>query len=544
MLHWLFENLGIDYQQWRALTGVSIKLDFRAPGLEGSLRQRSKRGGSAIFFLLFFHSFMGLMLSPLVWLNKDVFLTGTIYLTWVMFMMAALVLIEYHAVVISPDDSILGPLPVSSRTYFFSKLANVLFYVSLLTTAMGLAPMISYFFAFGFNPMLGVAAVVATYLCANGVALVMIVLYAGIVRWVHPRKVRRALSYLQLVMSFMIYGGYTIVPRLLNRKALASMSSFHKSYWLLLHPATWFASYLDLAVGHWGLGEIGPAILSLAALALLLFYADKRLSLDYSEQLATLSSLTEGKNRASSVLLKQSTFFKRYEGRAISLLIRNQFKFDQRFRLAVLGILPLTIFYLILGLRAGPLLDPFVHPRFDFERGGLLYLAVMLFPLILKTNLATSDSYQASWIFYATPASKERLVLETKNFVLVYFVLPYLAVIAAVFGYYFRNLLHVLAHVALLALLAHIVLQVAVLLNPELPFSKPVRKGERSSRILMAFFGPLLILMLLYFLLRRVYADPQLFAAALGGLAAASLLLERAIMRRVRKLTRKLQFLG
>src|SRR2546428_7447336 len=228
MLHWLFENLGIDYQQWRALTGVSIKLGFRAPRLEGSLRQRGKRGGSAIFLLLFYYSFMGLMLSPLVWLNKNVFLTGSIYLTWVMFMMAALVLIEYHAVVISPDDyAILGPLPISSRTYFFSKLANVLFYVSLLTTAMGLAPMISYFIAFGFNPTLGIAAVVATYLCANGIALAMIILYAGIVRLVHPRKVRRALSYLQLVMSFMIYGGYAIVSRLFNKKFFASMSSFH-----------------------------------------------------------------------------------------------------------------------------------------------------------------------------------------------------------------------------------------------------------------------------------------------------------------------------
>jgi hypothetical protein len=514
--------------------------------MEGAFGGRTRGGpGTAFIVLLFFYFIMGLMFSTLIWLNKDVFLTGTLFLTWVMFMIGALVLIEFHSVILSPDDYlILGHMPISSRTYFFATLTNLLFYIAVITTALGLAPIGAYFFTRGFNPLLGAAAVLATYLSSISVALAMILLYAGILRFVHPRKLRRALSYLQLVMSFLIYGGYTFLPSLASGKGFGSRT-LQKTPWWFFHPATWFASYLDLAAGRHSLAEIFPALLSIVAIAVLIYWADSKLSLDYSERLAALGSLSEGGRKPATGSLGRSLLFKHREARAVALLIWSQFRFDQKFRLGVLGILPLTIFYLIMGLREGPLPDPFLDPRFNFARGGLLYLAVLLFPVTLKTALASSDSYQASWIFYATPADKERLVLATKNFLLAYFVFPYLALIAAVFAYFFRNPAHVLLHLCMLALLAHMVLQISVLFSPELPFSQPVRKGERSSRIMLVMMvGPVFVMMLLFFLMRRVYPRTDLFVATLAGLAVLTWLLEKAIVARVGRITRNLQFQG
>ena len=54
---------------------------------------------------------------------------------------------------ISPDDyHILGYRPISSRTYFFVKLTNVLIYILGLATLMGFLPALMYAFTLGFNP--------------------------------------------------------------------------------------------------------------------------------------------------------------------------------------------------------------------------------------------------------------------------------------------------------------------------------------------------------------------------------------------------------
>jgi hypothetical protein len=545
MLRYLLEWFGVDYDQWRALVRISLKIDFRVAAGSSMFGQRRQSGYRVLLPLLIFYLVTGAFFAAMVLFNKDVFFTGTVFLTYSMFMIGALVLIEYHSVVISPDDyAILGYQPLSSRTYFAVKLTNALFYTALLTTALALFPIVAYFFTLGFNPALGLAAVLAVYLSTGATTLGMIILYAGVVRYVHPKRLNRALSYLQLTLSLLIYGGYAVLPEMIDKESLASMS-LHKTFALFLHPATWFASYLDLAAGRWGAAELLPAIASLALLVLLVRQAAGKLSLDYSERLAALTSATEGRRTTSAPSTRRSIFFKRYEGRAVALLIRCQFKYDQKFRLGVLGILPLTIFYLFLGLRDGPFPDPFVNPELEFGRAGLLYLAIMLFPIMLKTTLVSSDSYQASWIFYATPADKERLVLSMKDFVMVYFVLPYLLFIGAIFTYFFKNAMHVFLHLIVLLVLAHILLQVAVLMSPDLPFSQPVRKGERSGRILIAvLIAPLITMLLLPALFAWAYPRPNVFAAMLAGLMAITLLLEKAVAVRVHRVSRRLQFQG
>jgi len=76
-------------------------------------------------------------------INKDVFFTGTTIVTYTMFMVAILILIDFGAIVISPDDfAHPGYQPVSSRTYFISRLTNVLIYSTLLSLALGIVPIL------------------------------------------------------------------------------------------------------------------------------------------------------------------------------------------------------------------------------------------------------------------------------------------------------------------------------------------------------------------------------------------------------------------
>lgn len=549
MVEYLIRLLGVDYDQWHALTRAALKLDLRTASLGQPPHERTGDSGGAARVLisrLIVYVFVGAMLAMLVGINKDVFFTGTIVVTYTMVMVAMLVLIDFAAIVISPDDfAILGYQPVSSRTYFISRLTNVLFYSTALSLALGIIPAVTYFFTLGFRPLLGIAAIGAVLLAGTATALFLVFVYAGILRVIHPNKLRRVVGYIQLAMSFLIYGGYMFVPRMMESRNIAT-KTLAKPVWLFLLPSTWFASYLDLARGHWGVAELVPACLSAAALVILALRARGRLALDYADRLSSATAVSEGPKKVSKSRMRHGLFFRRGESRAVALLVRNQFKYDQKFRLAVLSILPLTVLYLYMGLRHGSLPDPFVSRGSGFGDAWLLYFAVLMFPMLLKTTLANSDSYQASWIYHATPADRGRLVLASKDFVFVYFVMPYLAFLGAVFLYYFRNPWHVLLHVGVLSLLSHLFLQFAVFLNPVLPFSMPTRKAQRSTGLILVtmMIGPPAAIGLLFVISMWVYPDPTLLWGVIIGLGAVSYVVEKALEARVRRRARVLEYQG
>ena len=61
--------------------------------------------------------------------------------------------------------------------------------------------------------------------------------------------VERVLSYVQMVMSFAVYGGQFLISGVLSRTAPGTWS-MPVSPFMLLYPGTWFGSYLELASGR------------------------------------------------------------------------------------------------------------------------------------------------------------------------------------------------------------------------------------------------------------------------------------------------------
>ena len=288
--------------------------------------------------------------------------------------------------------------------------------------------------------------------------------------------------------------------------------------------------------------EIVPALVSLIVLGILAVQVRGRLAFDYADRLSAATAVSEGQKKRSGAAVRGGMLFRGGESRAVALLIRNQFKYDQKFRLAVLSILPLTAIYFFMALREGPLADPFVTAE-GFNDSLLLYFSVLMFPVIMKNTLSNSDAYQASWIYYATPADRGRLVLASKNFVFAYFVIPYLILIGALFFYFFPIPWHGLVHLGILALLSHSFLQIAVFFSPVLPFSMPVRKAQRSgSFILVLTLGPIAAILLLFVFARWVYPNPALLLGVLAAFAAGTHQMERALKARVQSRTVSLEY--
>lgn len=544
MWRWWWEAMGVDYQQWRILVRTALKLDFRTTGLGGSAYNNQGQGSFGKFIApIILYMVMGSLFAFLAAVIEDVFLSGVLVLTFVMFIVGTTLLLDYQSVITSPDDYlILAFQPISSRTYFAARLTNVVVYTTAMTTAFGLPSMLVYgFLARGFNPILGVSAILAIYGTSIATALAILVSYASILRVVSAYRLKRALTYVQVVLSFLVYGGIAVIGPLFDDQSV--LKALHRTPWLFVHPASWFASYLDLGTGRIGLVELGATALTVAVLGLLFGAASGRLSLDYAERLGGLITASEPV-RAASATRRGGVWFVRDEARAVSLLIRAQFKHDQKFRLGVLGIVPLTIFYLYSGIQQGAILDPF-EAQPDMAQDAIVYLAVLLFPTIIQAYLTRSDAYRASWIFFTCPADTARLVLSTKWFVMASFVLPYLGLMAAIFLYRFRNPVHVAVHVLVLALFSHLFLQMTVFFDPNLPFSKPMQKGERTVVMFMtALIQTVLSVPMVMMVSRFIYPSALRTTFFVVAVSMMSVGIEQLLALRVSRRSTKWEYVG
>lgn len=545
MLKRFWQLLGVDYVQWISLTKACLKRDFRESSMSSTLRHG--RSGRRIFFTLFFYYLLtGIVFVPIVLSHNDVVLSATLLIGYTMFMIGGLILVEYHSVVMSPDDyHILGYRPISSKTFFMVKLSNILFYVLVFTTVLALPGIIAFLFKEGFKPSLGAAAFFSVFLANFSAALAIILVYTWVLKKIQARKLQNVMSVLQVGLAFLIYSGFFIIPRLLDGSAIR-LHKLSDSFWFRLCPSTWFASYLKIIAGEPAASDWLLASLSIFSTFLLGYFALSKLSLQYSERLADLSTVTVKRSRSNRRFTRPFFMFARaHEERVVSKLIRNQFLYDNRFKMAVLGFLPLTIFYLFLGTEKGPLPDPFETHEFDMSQTGLLYLLVFLFPMMLRTYVTQSDAYQASWIFYTTPTDVRRLILSEKNFLMIYFVLPFLFVLGGIFYYYFQDLLHVLLHILVLGLLAHLFLQFAFLYSPDLPFSRPNVKGSRSRNLaLFLILVPLITYLILPWIFQFVYTNAPSFLTFSITVLTVSLVLETLIQVRITTHLKKHEFMG
>ena len=139
----LFSAIGIDYEQWKALTVVALKNDFRSTSLGQRMDSREVRVVFSLLFQAVFYTLFGTMIAYVVWASRDPWLTGTIASTYIAFIVGTAVVLDHHSVISSPVDyAILGFRPVSSRTYFAVKLTNILVYTMALTTVAAWVPLL------------------------------------------------------------------------------------------------------------------------------------------------------------------------------------------------------------------------------------------------------------------------------------------------------------------------------------------------------------------------------------------------------------------
>lgn len=535
MIDRAFSALGVDAAQWRALTRTYIVMDFRSAGGAARPNRAAGGGGSPMAGLLFVSGIAGVAFAVVAASLSDVLMSASLLTTYAGATTTMLLLVDFTGVVLSPHDyGILGPRPIGSRTYFAARLAAVCVYVGGVSVVMAILPALVYTVRVG--PRAGIATLVAVLACDLSTAVLVISSYVALLRYVHPARLRRAMSYLHLAAATVFYLTYYLATEAF-RSAFLDQIGFGGAPWLWAIPSTWFAAIVAVAAGNAGGAAWTAATAALVVLAISVPLAAGRLSLDYARRLGEIAAVAEppGRRRRPPAL----PGFGGGEARAVALLVRAQFRFDQRFRMAVLSILPLTGFYLLMGMKEGAMEDPFLAAS---RTGPGLFFGIVFIPMTLHAALTISESWRAAWIFFATPVSHARIVVAAKNFISVYFLGAYLVLLAAFWSFFFARIWHAVIHAAFAGLLAHLLLQAMVMAKPTLPFASEPRLGGRSGPMFGVMFAGMVVAGVCPALLRLIYSSVSLTVAMLLFTIAVTAALEFALRLRVNEAIATLEF--
>ena len=495
---------GIDWRQWRVLVPALLKHDLRGANTSLGFATRTPHGGLRTVLLTY--GLLGGGLSSAMWWSADSFVAASLQYSYVTLIAASAVVLDFAVLVLSPDDlERVAHLPVSERTYIAAKLSAVTAYTMLMVGALTALPTLVWLTRDGIGQALLAAALSA--LAAAGAVGWSITGYLAVLRWASPMQLRRLLTIVQLLLIFVVYASFLLVPLAFAGRMTTLLAREDISPWIWLVPGTWFAAWLDPA----GAARLdAPASIRLVSAFVVLsvpIVVTRLLALDVSPRLVRPAGRT-GDGPHGLRMLRGA--WRRDEGRAVALLVGAQFRHDWRFRLAVLSILPLTLVYFLagsIGEEAG-------------AHRSILYYAPLGFPSILYQALVRSESFRAAWIYHATPADPVRLLAALSRLVQVGFLAPYLLFLGCLLLPSTGDPLLLVWRLLIIALAGRLMLSVQIAIAPRLPFSEPPGAVQRSGQLTLTVALVTFVAVLAMTVLEWTASDWHVALAAIALLAA------------------------
>ena len=479
--------------------------------------------------------FLGVVTARAVLVAPGPFFIGLGATTVVALVVAFSLLMDFQAVAVSPMDyEVLGHRPVNERTYLIARLTVTGAHQEIIAGLLAGPSVIVCGFRFGWLPALGLA--LAAVLLTLSIVLALIAVYGALVSKVGARRLARSLAYAQFLLGVVYF-----LPMVLlnfNSAGLQRLGTLELEGWLLAYPVSWFASFVNLFHGHWGWNNLLAGGLAVTTMAGLAWFARDKLSLSSAQELsATLqaeSQTGEARQRRRLAGLLPARLG------VAAILIRGQFRHDNRFRMNVLVFLPLLVFCFFMAFRLPGTLDPFVPAANTFMLFGL-HFAVLMAPVVMLEELYRADSYRAGWLFFAAPADRARLVADARHCVTLFFFLPYLALAGIAFVWLFEAAWHALPHLFVLGCLGVLSMQCSQFLVPRLPLSMPPGRKRHGMLLFGMIFSLIVVGGALGPYLQFAYARPAWAIATLAGLALCVAVMEKCLPRRMNRRLRWLQ---
>ncbi|MBN1651685.1 MAG: hypothetical protein JW857_10165 [Bacteroidales bacterium] len=490
----LIQLWGVDYPQFETLLQNKLTLDFRR---NPSNFKSSGKKNQTLLKQLFIYAFLGGFVGITLFRINDILLNLTIIYAVIMVMLATTLINEFTSVLFDErDNDILLARPISHRTLLLVKLMHIQFYMGYIALALSLFSGIVLAFKFGI--LISLAYFLGVGLSAWITLLFTIFFYLSLSKFVSGEKFKDFITYVQIVLAIIIFGGYQLLPRIIDMDSM-NQASMAIHWWTYLIPPAWLAGF----VGSFSLAEINTDIILLFALAILVPFTGaiiiiRFLSKGFGDILG--QDTAEGNQEIEKKSFKEKLSEKMNRLFCVTDMERIGWKLamkttqrDRKFKQSVypmFGFIP--VFVIIM-----------VKPDFNNLLGSLQhlgetsnYLAFIFFGFFGTISIAQlpyTENPEAAWIYKALPFTKHGHIssgaikaMLYKFFFPIYIILTILALLIWNIQIFPKMLLGGLLTM-LVAILG------TILQKMELPFTQAREMQQKGGAVLRMFLGMFLM---------------------------------------------------
>lgn len=404
----LFRNpiewLGVDFPQFEVLLGTKLTLDFRRGSSDLQTSGRKKR---SFLSQLFIYITFGLFLGYLSFSIGDIMMSLTILFSIIMVSLSITLISEFTSVLFDPRDNyILLPRPITPRTLLLLRLTHIQFYIGYIALALSIASGI--IVAVKYNALTVLIYFVTVGLCTWITLILTTLFYMLISKMVNAERFKDIITYVQIFLAVIIFGGYQLLPRLIDETVL-KQASMTVHWWTYIFPPAWFAAFVKLSL----FTEPTSSVLVLSSLALIIpvtgvVFLIRFLSKGFenilgegSSEKAATSTMQTKKNRKINKI-KKLFCISDLETAGWDFAVATTRR-DRKFKQSVYPSFGMMLIFVVIILKPdlNNLADSF-HKMGDSSRYLLLIFMGFMGNQAIS-QLPYSDTPEASWIYKALP---------------------------------------------------------------------------------------------------------------------------------------------
>ena len=421
----LYQRLGVNTMHLKSILTAKLTMDDRRPN---TLHQTSRRASNkpveaATVGTILVSALMGLIYLISFEIGKNTTTHLTFYFSFFFFMLAASLISDFTAVLIDVRDNyILLPKPVSDRTIVTARILHIFIHICKLVVPMcipGFVYMVLHYGLLG-----GLYFLLMVLLLTLFVIFFINALYILVLRITTPTRFQAIISYVQIGFAIAIYASYQVIPHLANRSGVLNFdATAHRV--LFIAPMYWCASgWNTLYTLHGNVWAWLLLLLAVATPVLSLYAVIKYLAPSFNNRLSLLNSVsldvqkpvTKGKKRntTSAYVRTASRLLTTGGAERMGFLFTSKMMSRSRdFKVKVypsIGYMAVIAVMMFLGRRNTDLAS------LDAERTKSLLLSALYFSAIILitalNQLAQSDKFKASWLYFIVPLQKPGLVIS------------------------------------------------------------------------------------------------------------------------------------
>ncbi|MCK5127104.1 MAG: hypothetical protein KAR42_12695 [candidate division Zixibacteria bacterium] len=486
----------IDREQVKILIKNNIRLDWRGSTNPLSSYQSKKKKFPGIVVIFIMNAVLSVILSMFFFKTADLF-SGLVFTAFATMMVISMqIMLEFgNTLITSEDYLIIAPHPVSSKTFFMSKIIHTILYVTALSVSISAVPAVAAGLKY---KSIGVVFLVFIHfwVCNIFAAALIMNIYTWVLKVIDRQRLERWLGYMHMVFIFSAYIGMNIIPRMF--KHVLVDINVEDLIWTKLLPSYWFGTWIKMAIDGWQLYHLLLGLLGIVLFLILGKIAVSYLSLSYAESLTKTGWNKKKKrhNKSSSIISRIWRKYSNEEDRALLMLIRANFKHDIQFRIGVLSMVPLVIFYLVFSLisEGSNVRDPFAPVEGTQGMTNIMFgIACIIAPYTLIGSLQASKQWKAAWVFFAAPLNRVNLIRAMERISNLLVTIPMAIFLSIILSFLYGSVLHAVLHTITLIVIALCALTLINVFSIKLPFAMDNTSNNWAGSVFKTMFVGMLV---------------------------------------------------